>query len=84
MNDNTLSHTDTALPFARRQGEPRDSTVGGSVTAEERERVQKALDQGRFASASEGVRVVMLAYVEVAAIRDLVAEWRQNESRSAA
>lgn len=53
--------------------EPLDETVGGSVTKSEKVRILHALE-GFGWNQSRGIRTVMCAFVESAAVRDAVFE----------
>lgn len=64
-------------PFGKREGPPRDTVVGGSVSGEERRAILQALAQGGFDSQSDGVRSVCLAYLRSPEIRDLVDQLRK-------
>lgn len=61
MSKQTLSRNSTP-PFQRRQGPPRLLTVGASVDAEEQVTIYNAIHDAGFKSASEGARVVLLAW----------------------
>lgn len=63
MSKKTLSRTNNAIPFKRRQVDPpRLQTVGASVNETEQSTIYTALKRAGFKSASEGAREVLLAW----------------------
>lgn len=79
MSKKTLSPK-TTPPFQRRQGPPRLLTVGASVDANEQTDIYNALHDAGFKSASEGARVVLLAWARGETM-PLLDERRQAERR---
>ena len=76
MTDMNLGNS--TLSFGRRQGpSARTSSLGASVTQREYTEVINALVQGGFASQSEGIRTVLLAFAKSTRVRDAVALERE-------
>ena len=70
-----MAHPDVVQRHPTDEPPPRNKVVGGSVSAEEKERVKESLETAGFKNESEGVRAVMLGFVASAEIREAVARW---------
>lgn len=66
--------------YGRRQGPPRKATVGANVTGTEKEGIDSALAQAGFRNEAEGVRVVLFAFRDTAAVRDAVATYQRQQA----
>lgn len=75
---NDLQTGKGSIAFPKRQGPPRKSTLGANVTASEKLEVDDALAQAGFRNEAEGVRVVLFAFRDEAAVRDAVAKYRRR------
>jgi len=80
MHEHTLRTSDNSLPFGRREGPPRDKTIGGAVTSDEKCEVDNALEQSGFASESDGIRELAFAFARSAVVRDAVFAYRKSEA----
>ncbi|KKM67458.1 hypothetical protein LCGC14_1470920 [marine sediment metagenome] len=74
MSSNTLPDKTTS-GFGRRQDDDRRvETIGASVSTDEKEAILTALHQSGFANQSHGIRTVLLAFAQSAAVRDATAK----------
>jgi hypothetical protein len=80
MHENVLRTPENSLPFGRREGPPRDKTIGGAVTADEKSEVDTALEQSGFISESDGIRELAFAFARSAVVRDAVFEYRKSKA----
>jgi hypothetical protein len=75
MADQEAVNTDA---FGRRQGPPRKEVVGASVSADEKAEIVARFAADGYGSASEGARVVLLAYLASEQIRSAVDSFRRE------
>lgn len=84
MTANGLPDSKPTSSLDRRQGPSRRDIVAGSVTTDERSRILSAFEQAGFKTASEGIRILALAFTDSTVVRDTVARWRRQHFADAA
>lgn len=77
MSDSGLVPNSMAEPEERQAPAPRKAVIHGSVSDEEYQEVDKAIDAAGFRSHSEGVRTIGLLFARLPALRELVRLHRQ-------